>query len=241
MSSGGLRKNSKARSWVSNKISKLKSEGYDKSEAIAVALEEARRHKLLKNSGEVEELKSELEEAEEVSKGFHGREVGEAFDIEEKHQYRSELAQLGELVELEVLNENIPQLLTLSFNRDRDSLVRLSSSANRKQIFLIGGDQEINDEDLERYNPQSYEKDKISVGNVFSISYFADKHHLTGPKQQRKGTDYIHEFGEQTFKKQSPETKIAGGALPNLIYDRLNKQMELVGGIYEIRDEGIWD
>lgn len=237
-----MRSNSKARGWVKKKIAYLRQEGMSKGQSLAVALEEARRHRLLKNPQEIQELRDELEDAEDVAKGFHGRDVEETFEEVEEHQFRSELAQLGELIELEVFNENLEELLVLSFSRNNEAeIVRLGASGDRKQLFIVGGDTCLEDELLEEVCPTGYEKDKVPVGYVFSISYFADKHHLTGPKQQKKGCEYIHEFGEQTGKKMGVQEKVLSGKLPELVYDRLNQSLEMIGGGYEIRDEGIWD
>lgn len=43
------------------------------------------------------------------------------------------------------------------------------------------------------------------------------------------GTPYRHEFGED------------GGEMPFLVYDELNKKLQIVGGTYEVRDVGIWN
>lgn len=243
-----LRKNSKARSWVGKKVKQLEREGTGYKQALAIALSEGRKYGLLKNSGEVEELRDELDDAQEVARGFHGRENEEEIEEVDEEQYRSELALLGELVELEVFNETQEDMLIFDFGRDNpDSLVNLACSGDRKQLFLVGGDQSIEDETLEQLGA-GWDKDKVRVGYVYSISYFADKHHLTGPKQQKFGTEYIHSFGEQTVKAPvrnegvwKLEEKLERNLLPELIYDRLNCKIELVGGGYEIRDEGIWD
>ena len=67
----------------------------------------------------------------------------------------------------------------------------------------------------------------VYVGMVWAVSYFADKHHLSGPKSQKNGIEYRHEFGEE------------GGELPHLIYDARNAHLILAGGSYVIEPEGI--
>jgi len=67
----------------------------------------------------------------------------------------------------------------------------------------------------------------VEIGEIVTISYFADKHHLSGPEEQKKGMHYIHELGEET------------GVRPILVYDRVNKQMGVVGGEYRVEDRGI--
>ena len=64
----------------------------------------------------------------------------------------------------------------------------------------------------------------------------------------------MHCFGENSFENPdarqdgqadyliyAPLEKLEAGLLPELIYNRLNGTMELVGGGYVIKDEGIWD
>ena len=171
---------------------------------------------------------SSIDEISEISKGFHGRDPIQEFELTEQTIYHKNLAQLGELVELEIEStEKRKDLIVLGFQRGDDP-VRLCVSKNRKQLEFLGGDQTVDDDWLESVTDE-WDKDKVFLGCCFSISYFADKHHLTGPKQQKYGTEYIHEFGEQ------------GGSMPKVIYDRLNKRFELVGGSYDVRDEGIYN
>lgn len=241
-----MRKNSKAKSWVAKKIKRLEREGEEHSRAITIAISEAKKYGLLKNPGDEEELKDDLGEAEEVARGFHGRENREAFEIEEIESYRENLACLGEMVELEVFIENRQDegLVPIQFSRETEQdIVFLGCSPDRKQLYLTG-DTGLPDDWLEEANPLGWDKDLVFVGYVFTISYFADKHHLTGPKQQKHGVEYIHAFGEQTCPGKGVrklEEKIQKGLLPQLIYNRLSGGMELVGGGYEVRDEGIYD
>jgi hypothetical protein len=99
---------------------------------------------------------------------------------------------------------------------------------NGDNIEFVGGDQSLDLEDLQ-VSELEIETNKryVQIGEVFSISYFADKHHLTGPKSQAYGTEYIHEFGED------------GGDRPILVYDARDKKMKLVGGSYKVEEEGI--
>jgi hypothetical protein len=241
----------KTRSWVGKKIKQLEKEKYSHGEAIAIAISEAKKYGLIKNpSEEAELLEDNQEEAEEVARGFHGRDNRESFEVEEEVQYRENLACLGEMLELEVFIETRQSegLVSVCFQRQpRDEIVFLNCSPDRKQLYLIG-DTGLPDDWLEEANPTSFEKDKVPIGYVYSISYFADKHHLTGPKQQKNGTEYIHCFGEQTFPARPKfegiwklQEKIVSGLLPEMVYDRLNEGIELIGGGYEVRNEGIWD
>lgn len=188
-----------------------------------------------------ESLGTEVE-AQEVARGFHGRENRESFEFTVEEPYRQQLALLGPMLDVEVLIESRAGdgLITLPFEE-----VMLSCSTDRKQLYLVG-DTGLPDDWLEDNCP-SWDKDKVPIGWVYSISYFADKHHLTGSKQQKDGAEYIHCFGEQTFpgggrkKIHKLDEKVSAGLLPLLIYNRLSCGMELVGGGYVVKDEGIWD
>jgi hypothetical protein len=171
-----------------------------------------------------------LADAEQVTKGFHGRDAEYVEDIVEIEKYRTNLAHLGDLVELEILDKTGRNVFPICFaEHDTDGHVSVSSTIERNQIIFGGGDQELELQDLE-LSDNERQKDYVKVGEVYSISYFTDKHHLTGPKYQKDGTEYIHLFGEED-----------GGERPTLIYDRLNRRIFLVGGSYEVRDEGIYN
>ena len=207
--------------------------------------------KARRNSGELEDS---LQEAEERAEGAHGRPAKEAIEIREKVRFRENLPMMGELEELEVFNENLydGDLEQLIFSRASKKLVRLGFSSDRKQLFLVGGDQELPDGFLKDVSPNGWQKDKVHIGFLYSITYWTDKHHLEG--SSGKLESYMHCFGEQTFTNPNApkdgsadymvwklEEKLVAGVLPELIYDRLNEQLELVGGGYFVKDEGIWD
>ena len=247
-----MRKNAKAKSWVAKKIGYLQEEGVPHKQAVATALAMARKHGLIKNDGEQEELADSFEDAQEVARGFHGRPNQETIELEESEQYRENQAILGCMEEIELLNLGIfdeDGLEPIEFSPD----VLLTCSSDRKQLFLMG-DMSLPDEWLKKMSSSGWDKDKVILGNAYSISYFADKHHLSGPKQQKKGSSYGHCFGEAMFSnpKESrnglmestvwkPLEKLAAGCLPAVVYDQLNEKIELIGGNYIVKDEGIYD
>lgn len=210
--------------------------------------------KKLKNNGD-EDFQDGLDEAEEVASGAHGRPAREVIEISEKRKFRANLPMMGELEELEVFNENLydGDLEQLVFDRKKvKALVRLGFSSDRKQLFLVGGDQKLEDGFLKDVSPNGWNKDKVHVGFVYSVTYWTDKHHLEGSSGELES--YMHCFGEQTFPNPNApqdgtadymiwklEEKLVRGVLPEIIYDRLNEQLELVGGNYIVKDEGIWD
>lgn len=193
----------------------------------------------LKNSpAEIEDLE---DEAQELARGFHGRENHENLEVEETEFYRENLSNLAILLDLEVFIKPRAKegLITLPFED-----VFMAGSSDRKQIYLVG-ETSLPDEWLQTANPSGWEKDKVIIGWVYKIGYWSDKFHLEG---SNGNDDYDHEFGEQTFKPPGRhkgvwklEEKLAAGLLPMLVYDRLNEKLEMIGGGYTIKDEGIWD
>lgn len=168
-----------------------------------------------------------LETATAVSEGFHGRAAEYIEEIIEIEKYRTKLAHLGDLVELEIVSPSGRTTIPLSFTEhDTEGHVSVASSSNREQLILSGGDQSV---DLARFGLDTSRKDYLILGEIYSISYFTDKHHLEGPEYQKDGTAYIHEFGEET------------GERPYGVYDSLNSRILVAGGAYEVRDTGIWN
>lgn len=178
---------------------------------------------------------SEYEKALAVAEGFHGRPARDIEDVIEIERYRTKLAKLGDLVELEVLCKSGKHVIPITFASEEndgieEDFVSASSTPDRNQILFVGGNQIVDLEAFDELNNNELAKDYVFLGECFSISYFTDKHHLEGPEYQKDGTPYIHKFGEEE-----------GGERPFLVYDKLNEHLLLVGGSYEVRDEGIWN
>lgn len=181
------------------------------------------------------------EEAKSVARGFHGRDNESESDEEIEEVSETDLAQLGELVEFELVTFD-GKMQTMKFSRkNEDDVIKLCCNIDRNQLYLIGGDSAIDEKTLEKVFGWNCKSASVVLGHVCTISYFADKHHLTGPKQQKHGTEYIHSFGEATVKRNLPEERIRAGVLPVLIYEIETEQMKLAGGSYTVRDEGIYN
>lgn len=194
----------------------------------------------LKNPGGFGEF-IESEEAKSVARGFHGRDNESESDEEIEEISETDLAQLGELVEFELVTFD-GKMQTMKFSRkNEDDVIKLCCNIDRNQLYLIGGDSAIDEKTLEKVFGWNYKSASVVLGHVVTISYFADKHHLTGPKQQKHGIEYIHSFGEASVKRNLSEERIRAGVLPVLIYEIETEQMKLAGGCYEIRDEGIYN
>ena len=190
--------------------------------------------KMAKNPGALRNLMRNLGiddqgDAERMSEAFHGRPVEEIIEVEERRNYDQYGAVLGYLVELAILADDDRSVFPIRFSDDvpeydEDTVLLVSNSAGTNLEF-VGGDQSIDWQRVEGARQQ--DKYLIAVGPVHSVTYFTDKHHLSGPKSQKYGTPYEHEFGDE------------GGELPFLVYDRPNVHLMLVGGDYSIAPDGI--
>jgi hypothetical protein len=153
----------------------------------------------------------------EATEGFHGTEAHELFDVTTRLRYHTELADLGELVSIEVEAETGDFVTLKNFDG-----ARLAMDADRCQLYIEGGDQSV---DLDAFGIR-VKHDKQVLGRIVKIVYFTTKHHLGS---QGGTADYHHELAEE------------GGRRPTLIYDQLNELLEIAGGTYTIPDEGIRD
>jgi hypothetical protein len=148
-------------------------------------------------------------QAVKLYKSFHGKDPKE---ITEKHisaAHRQDYAALGALEYLQVLT---PVGQTAKFNFEGDG-VTLASSPDGKQLYCIGGNQ-----DLSRcIEAGSLEKDFVDLGEATEVQYLARKVH--GKFQP---VSYYHKFGE------------VNGARPQLMFDKLKKQIFFIGGDYWI-------
>jgi len=166
--------------------------------------------------------------AERLAEDFHGRPPQDFIDVVEAESYDEHGAVLGYLVELCLLTEDGEAEIPISFPYDPkepDQNVLVVSNPGGTNIEFVGGDQDIDWRAVDGASLQ--DKYLVAVGPVLTISYWADKHHLSGPKSQAQGIEYEHEFGEHS------------GELPFLVFDRKNTKLLLVGGAYTIEPEGI--
>lgn len=184
------------------------------------------------------------EEAGRVSEEWHGRKPKDVTEICETEYYDEIGAELADLEELGVLQPNGE--FTIRFKTDRP---KLTCDLKKKNLEIVGGDQEI-----------EVEGDKLEtpIGYVYCIVYETDKHHLEGSNGYPES--YEHFFGEEFYKEQSysiddfansddfwdtvrdegvVDEAIEEGYLPILTYNRRDKKMKLVGGKYDIKDVGI--
>jgi hypothetical protein len=156
----------------------------------------------------------QMAEAEALYEQFHGRPANRTIEYDQPHEYRSELAELGKLLELrfdlDAENESVP---LKNFGP-----CQVTCTPDGKNIYFVGGDMKI---DLDGLGIESG-KDYVELGPCTYIKYHTRKgFHDFAP------IDYFHEFGEEN------------DVLPVLLYDSINRALFLAGGDYTVRPEGI--
>lgn len=199
-----------------------------------------RRIKQIRNPSEA------MQESEEMVRKFHGREPRQVLEYLEEEKYEKDLGVLGQLLELNILKDSGKSFIPIRFCKiagdgkpalKLDDMVQVCCDGKGEQIYFKSGEQFLDLEALQKHGLGEEKlrgKGLIVIGPVMSIVYWADKHHLEGPKYQAKGASYEHHFGEEADKGEY-------GEMPVLVYDAENERMHLSGGSYEIRTEGIWN
>jgi hypothetical protein len=149
-----------------------------------------------------------------LAEEFHGRPVRKVREYVEVTEEPTELADLGTLVELQILEGK--HVRPLEFRRG----VRVAATPDGGQLYFVGGDQELDlvALGLDKYLP----KDHLTIGPVLKIAY-----HTSKAFHNFEPSVYEHRFGED------------GGTLPLLHYDVRNRRLYLTGGSYQVKPEGI--
>lgn len=177
-------------------IAKLKSLGWGKNP-------------LVRNHGET---------AADVFEGFHGTPATRTEVFEDRILIEDSLAECGPLQSIRVKTVT-GFTTTIKFDKDRQPI--LCSSPDRNQLYIIGGDQELDLFGL-GFEGESEIKHLMKIGVAKQVTYFAKKNF-----DNFEPTDYFHDLGEEN------------GVKPDLMYDSLNKTLSLVGGDYRVLNEGI--
>lgn len=167
---------------------------------------------------------AETQRAVKVFETFHGKQPQEILDVQRSDAMRSNYAAAGDLVALGLGNENHlhGDRLAQTWEKQADFIsfrgdgVKLATSTNGRQLYLIGGRQNL-DSALGYWQGIDPTKDLIDLGEAYFVVYDARKRHANF-----QPVEYTHEFGEK------------GGVRPRIVYDRLKKEIALVGGEYFI-------
>lgn len=152
-----------------------------------------------------------------VYKDFHGRPSKEDITLVEQVKTREAFGALGELQEVCI---ETPTGLNVKIPFDGKKVL-LCATPDRKNLYFKGGNQSIDLRKL-KMDGGAWKKDKMLLGICYEITYRTQKGF-----DKFRTTDYYHALGEET------------GVKPMLNYDALNQRLELAGGQYLVRPEGI--
>jgi hypothetical protein len=152
---------------------------------------------------------SETKQAVRLFQGFHGHDPKEISAQHVSAAVRLDYTALGDMKYL-IVETPLGKEATFTFEGDG---VKLASSPDGKQLYCIGGNQNI----LPLLEEHSAEKDFIDLGDCLEVAYLARKVH-----GEFRPIEYFHEFGE------------LNGALPRLMFDKVRKQLFFIGGDYFI-------
>jgi hypothetical protein len=180
---------------------------------------EAYKKKAAKRNPRRRRNPDELGEAADLYREFHGRDPHEILELQESDLARKEYTALGPLVELHTLLPNGAKAKIMFGESDA---VMVASSPNGRQIYLLGGNQDISDSLGSMGADVS--KDLIDLGDAVFISYDASKW-----QTDFKPTIWEHKLGEES------------GIHPRGFYDQLKRRIFFAGGNYRVERPGIID
>lgn len=157
-----------------------------------------------------------VDAAADLYQEFHGTEPRGVAKMQESDVMRRTYTALGDLGLL-VIDAPAGTVKMEFSNRDA---VKVASAPNGRQLYLIGGNQNI-DASLSAFGSDP-SKDFVELGRAVQIEYDARKV-IDGSKRVR----YYHKLGEET------------GEPPVAFYNRLQRRIYLVGGRYTVEAPGI--
>lgn len=187
------------------------------------------------------------EDAAELSEKWHGRDARESVEVEEIENYDEDLAELADLEELGIITPDL-SCFSIKFNKDRPKVC----AVDEHNIEFVGGDQKI---DVEATGVEREGKRLIPLGYIYQIVYETDKHHLEGSNGYPE--PYEHYFCEEYYKEVCNPDDFKNSddwfdylmddgivsecmeKLPMLIYNKTDKKLVVVGGVYTVEDVGI--
>lgn len=174
--------------------------------------------------------RSQVERAAELASEWYGRPSRSIREIDESIRSRDVFVDLARLVELEIIplgSRSQKEVIPLAF--DEKENVRLMSSPpppGRKfgdQIYF-SGPVYLDEATLRAFGLDKAEiaKDLIVLGEVHLVAYHAAKW-----TAEHKPDDYGHTFAE------------VRGFRPQLVWNRVSRELLLAGGSYTVEDRGI--
>lgn len=163
---------------------------------------------------------SEYQSAVEGSEDFHGTDAHELIEVKTEVFEHDNLFDLGELISMDISPVNGGRVIVLK--EFEGARLAAAPKGYPFQLFIEGGDQSV---DLAEFDIDSPHEKEV-LGKLKRIKYYTIKHHLGKDGGE---ANYVHKLGEVT------------GRLPFVLYDTVNKLLEIAGGGYTILPEGIDD
>lgn len=160
---------------------------------------------------------AEHDAAAALYEDFHQKSADSVTTFVEEELHRSDLAELGDLVSLVVATMS-GYRATIGFDVNPP---KLCSSADRRQLYIKGGDQALDLGALHMSDPE-WLRDDMLIGVITKLTYRTEKGF-----DDFRTTDYFHHLGEEN------------GMQPFLRYDTLNRRLHITGGHYFVKHEGI--
>lgn len=156
-------------------------------------------------------------EAADLYEEFHGKPADRVTEISGDMHVHAYLAELGDLVEMKVSTlSNLD--LTLGFDK---ASPKLASSEDGTTLYIEGGDQSLDLKSI-KMDGDKWIKDSMVIGVIREMTYRTEKSF-----DKFESTDYFHKLGEET------------GVQPLLIYRPRDEKMEIMGGQYLVKSEGV--
>jgi hypothetical protein len=208
------------------------------AKAVPYRSSAADRRAAAKNPRKPAGRRNPLSAAARLSERFHGRPATEVETVREKVHSHGDLTKLGDLVRI-VIDTVTGFKAELNFDtEDPLKIVRLGCSEDGKQLYLRGGDQEVNLKALRMDSPR-WIRDRMELGRLHEFPEGEDEGSIVYRTKKKfnnfRITDWWHKAGEVSSKKIGP------AARPTLVYDPRSKLLELVGGRYVVQAPGIID
>ena len=170
------------------------------------------------------------EEAADVFEEFHGYAPDELVTVESTVHHHEHLAAAGELVGLQV--KPIAKGEALRTIEGLDGAL-LTFNERKNQLFITGGDQRLDWRELQRFGIET-EHELQTLGKLVGVGYYTNKTHLGD-----EGGEAIYSHVFRTTNENGVHVVVRIAKFPDLIYRVLDEQLEISGGDYEIRREGI--
>jgi hypothetical protein len=173
--------------------------------------------------------------ARELSERFHGMPSDTTTVIETLVHVHEHKTELGDLTEMKLITLNgAARDMTIKFKGDLPKLGSNEEPENGTQLYIEGGDQEL-DLDALGFSDPAWHKEKMNLGVLYEITYDTRKAMDGG-----KIVSYFHGLGEEDLKKSRSKPQL--GVQPTLIYhppieaegQKFPARLEIAGGRYNL-------